>query len=144
MTEIKLGTFIVRGDGHLDRVRGTVHRAGEPRRLVVTDRSEWVADECRPAALDDFAPSGGCDEHHGAAAGRKGFTIACSCTRLWGGSNWVRTPCCRGGRRGAESGDTVICPDCGWYWGVFIAPGGTRWVSEGFGKSPRQRRPRIR
>jgi hypothetical protein len=129
------GTFIVRGDGRLDRVTGTERRHGELARLVVADRSWWAADECRAATLHDFQPAGHCYEDHGAATGRKGFTIDCSCTQLWGGSNWVRTPCCQKGRRGVEAGDTVICPGCGWYWAVYIAPGGTRWVSMGFGKT---------
>ncbi|MGW1291019.1 hypothetical protein ACWD4N_47665 [Streptomyces sp. NPDC002586] len=132
------GTFIVCGDGHLDRVTGTVRRNGEPARFIVADRSEWIAGECRSATLHDFQPAGRCYERHGAASSREGFTIACSCTQLWGGSNWVRTPCCQKGRRGVEAGDTVICPGCGWYWAVYIAPGGTCWVSMGFGKAMRR------
>lgn len=142
MTEtFRPGDLIVRGDGKPDVVRFLVHRDGEPLRLAVGgDKAEWLAGNCRYVrTLDDLPYDSHCYDHSAIRQmSRPGHITTCSCTQMFGGSNWVKTPCCQAGRRKISSGDLVTCPSCDWYFRVFIAPAATRWISMGFGKAYRR------
>lgn len=142
--DLSYDALIVRPDGEIDWVKDVARRPGDPVRITTRRGGLWVAADCRAPGLNDMEPSSWCHDPLPVASGMAGYVVGCRCTRLWGGSNWVRTPCCDKGQRFVGSGDTVVCPSaqCGWFWTVVIAPGGTRWISKGYGRTiaPKKRR----
>jgi hypothetical protein len=113
--------------------------------LIIGSRSTRpLASQCQPVvSLDQLPSDARCSDRTTSRSGRIGYTVECNCTRLWSGSNWVKTPCCQAGKRGVQSDDTVCCPGCGWFWKVVISGAGrTKWVSKGLGRASRRRKSR--